>query len=470
MKILIYIPLDATTTLLDTGFSIEEIENMYNPGHLFDKVVVLSEKDKVENYGTLYFVKEKVENFPRIIYENRPVAIRANAGFYCSDIAVACKVRGIPLMISVHDPHSENISLSIKYADKIAYISNKVKKAIQEKTDISENKLMYLPRYIDLDLFKKRNDKKKFRELEKKYGTGKHVLHVGRKTEAKNLETTIRAFRYLPEEYTLIMLGLGDTKPYQKIVDDEHLRERIFFGDGIPHNELVEYYSWCDCMCTPSRWEGFGLVFIEAAACECAIVTSDIAPMNEYLSNGESAILVREFGNPKIIAEGIKKACSKTVEIENMRKNARQVAEKFSKKNADYIECENYNRLIRDGVDERAEEKLIEEYRKIKRDIIIYGAGANGKRFYDKLKQYERSPLFFVDQSEKKQGTVIEDTLIRSYEDMEKYHENTIVIVTPYCGKEDIISRLKEDQFEYMEMNWALLLLENDEVKYEKDW
>ena len=45
-------------------------------------------------------------------------------------------------------------------------------------------------------------------------------------------------------------------------------------------------------MCVPSRGEGFGIVFIEAAACGSVIVTSDIAPMNEFLTNGVNAIFV----------------------------------------------------------------------------------------------------------------------------------------------------------------------------------
>ena len=40
-------------------------------------------------------------------------------------------------------------------------------------------------------------------------------------------------------------------------------------------------------MCTPSKWEGFGLVFVEAAACGAKIITSDVPPMNEYFSNGK---------------------------------------------------------------------------------------------------------------------------------------------------------------------------------------
>ena len=67
------------------------------------------------------------------------------------------------------------------------------------------------------------------------------------------------------------------------------MSKRCFWIESVKNSELPVWYSWCDCFCVPSRWEGFGLVFIEAAACGSAIVTSDIAPMTEYFTNDKSA-------------------------------------------------------------------------------------------------------------------------------------------------------------------------------------
>lgn len=99
-------------------------------------------------------------------------------------------------------------------------------------------------------------------------------------------------------------------------------------------------------MCVPSRWEGFGIVFIEAASCEAAIVTSNIAPMNEYLENGKNAVLVDEYENPKEIADAVKLACEKTDEVKRMCKAARNVGLRFSKEKVDEMECDIYSRII----------------------------------------------------------------------------------------------------------------------------
>ena len=106
-------------------------------------------------------------------------------------------------------------------------------------------------------------------------------------------------------------IGLGDIEKYQAIAEMSGVGDRCFWVGAVKNTELPLWYSWCDCMCTPSRWEGFGIVFIEAAACGAAIVTSDIGPMNEYLTP-ESACLVEDFENPSALAVAIRRSCEDT--------------------------------------------------------------------------------------------------------------------------------------------------------------
>ncbi|MCM1263808.1 MAG: glycosyltransferase [Butyrivibrio sp.] len=126
------------------------------------------------------------------------------------------------------------------------------------------------------------------------------------------------------------------------------------------------YYSWCDCMCTPSRWEGFGYVFIEAAACESAIVTSDIGPMNEYLTNGKDSLLVAYYENPEKIAETCLKVCSNSKEVIEMKKAARQVGLRFEKSKVDKQEIEIYKKVI--GKD--SGNQYCFDLRKVKRTLL----------------------------------------------------------------------------------------------------
>ena len=268
MNKLVFIPLDGTDALLKTGFSMKQIEDEYNPGRYFDEVYVISTKDKADNYGTLKFIKAEISEIAGMIQQIKPVAVRANAGYFCCDIALACRVKGIPIMVSVHDASEERIRQSLIFADKLVCISDAVRDSVKKLINTGANQILTMPRYVDNNVFRKKYSENFFGELNRRFGKGKHIIHVGRKSYEKNIETTIEALVYLPEEYKLVQIGLGNADKYEKLAQELGVSERCFFIGGIPREELAFYYSWADCMCTPSRGEGFGLVFIEACACE----------------------------------------------------------------------------------------------------------------------------------------------------------------------------------------------------------
>jgi glycosyltransferase involved in cell wall biosynthesis len=102
-------------------------------------------------------------------------------------------------------------------------------------------------------------------------------------------------------------------------------------------------------MCTPSRWEGFGIIFIEAAACGAPIVTSDIAPMNEYLKDGQSACLVRDYGNPEALAAAIRRVCEDTVYRGKISAGAQIAAKPFARARVDEAEVAFYREAMEMG-------------------------------------------------------------------------------------------------------------------------
>lgn len=341
---------------IEKGQSYEYYEAYFNPGNYFDEVYVISPwKNRIQRFGCLYFIQANPIKYMHLIKKISPVVVRAYGGHHCADWASISKVKNIPVVVSVHDTNPEILYSSVKNADHVICMSMAVKEAVIKQLAIPGNRISVLPNRIDVKLFRYQEDDNFFEALNKKYGYGKHILHVGRKSEEKNLETVIRSLKYLPEEYKVIFCGQGDSSVYRGMAKDEDVSERCFFEEGVKRDQLPLYYSWCDCMCTPSKWEGFGMVFIEAAACECAIVTSDISPMNEYLSEGENAFLVQNYENPIAIADAIKNACANSKEVQRLKKNARKVGEKFEKREIDKREIEIYENVIKEGTIQKKE-------------------------------------------------------------------------------------------------------------------
>lgn len=356
MKKIVVFPSDPIQAYLDLGQTYEYYSDYFNPGRYFDEVYALSPWGNKERevHENVTYIKSKPKNFKKIISEIKPDVVRAYGGYHCADWLAMNMIEGIPTVVSVHDTNPDLIFDSIKYADNVVYMARCVQDAVRKKVDCSGKGEWVMGNRIDTSLFSYTLDDKLNAKLNERFGSGRHILHVGRKSEQKNLDTLIRALQYLPEDVSVIFVGRGNFDPYVKLAKELGVFGRIYNVDHVENIELPKWYSWCDCFCTPSRWEGFGFVFIEAASCQTPIVTSDIGPMNEYLHSGEDSILVKEYENPEEIAKAILYSFENRNEVDQMKKNARNVGLLFSKESVDAQEIAIYKAIIERGPRERA--------------------------------------------------------------------------------------------------------------------
>jgi 1,2-diacylglycerol 3-alpha-glucosyltransferase len=70
--------------------------------------------------------------------------------------------------------------------------------------------------------------------------------------------------------------------------------------DDLPEEEHLRLFASADACLAPSRWEGLGLHFFEAAALGVPVVTNDNPPMNEVVRDGVNGLLVS--GRPSEVA------------------------------------------------------------------------------------------------------------------------------------------------------------------------
>lgn len=462
MKKLVVIPSDSLKALIHAGWSFEQLSEYYNPQDFFDEVYCLFPYEETKIVGKINYIKAEPEQFKKIIKQIKPDVIRGYGGGWASIYANANRVKNIPIIISVHDVNPLLIDSSLRWADRVVCMSKAVKEAVMKITHIDENKISILPNRIDVQKFSKKEDEGFKKYLIKRYGEGKFILHVGRKAEQKNLDTVIKSMKYLPKEYKAVFLGAGDSEPYRILAKKLNVENRCFFEDSISSDKLPYYYSWCDCMCTPSRWEGFGFVFIEAAACECAIVTSDIAPMNEYLKDKENAILVKDYNDAKKISNEILEATQVNENTENMRKMARKMAIQFMKEKVDEMEVEIYKDIVNCG----ANNEIIKQINGLKKKkVILFGAGTNGRKILNCLE--EDKIAYFVDNDEKKTGKNIDGIKVISYEMLLKKHKDYMVVITPDDRKE-IEDLLLKDEIPYISSDLFLAINQLNLEDYHK--
>lgn len=363
MKKLIVYPSDPMKAYLEKGQTYEYYGNYFNPGGFFDEVYAISPwgDNNIEKHANVTYIKASPLKFKKIIKEIKPTVVRAYGGYHCADWLALSQTQEIPTVVSVHDTNLDLIYNSIKYADNIICMSQSVQDAVRAKIDCSEKGEYIMGNRIDINIFSQVSDTSYYCKLNERFGNGRHVLHVGRKSNQKNLDTLIRAIPLLPDDVSVIFVGRGDFGPYERLATEMGVQNRIFNVEQIDNFDLPKWYSWCDCFCTPSRWEGFGLVFIEAASCKSPIVTSDIGPMNEYLTNNKDAILVRDYENPLAIADALLRVLEKKVDVDCIKDEARKVGERFEKSIIDKKEIDIYKEIIDRGLRFRTEVPIWEK-------------------------------------------------------------------------------------------------------------
>lgn len=309
-KVLVVIPSNDIKSSEKRGFvEYKEYYDYFNPNSYFDYVFIISplESGFYKKYG-LYICEASPKTYNDIINIIKPKVIRAYGGFWATSFAIKhTENKSIPIITSIHDKRIELIYPSVLKSNYIFYTSHIIKDILLN-LGLKANNLLYLPDRINLDNFSKITEiDKKPTEIDKNYI---NILTVGRLSEEKNIDTVIKALQYLPANYRLIIIGKGDKKHYNNLATKLNVGSKIKWIESVENSKLKYYYSFADCFCLLSKSEGFGIVFIEAAACKIPIIASNINPINKHFKNGKDAVLINDYTNPKEVAKTIQEVLS----------------------------------------------------------------------------------------------------------------------------------------------------------------
>ena len=119
-------------------------------------------------------------------------------------------------------------------------------------------------------------------------GTSKKFLAVGRFSPLhKGFDLLIQAYALFAQdnkEWTLDIVGEGPEEPlYRKLIVENHLEDRITIHPFTNH--IQTYYSEAQVYVLSSRWEGFGLVIVEAMSHGLPVLSSDLPTSKEIMGD-----------------------------------------------------------------------------------------------------------------------------------------------------------------------------------------
>lgn len=119
-----------------------------------------------------------------------------------------------------------------------------------------------------------------------------NILFVGRFDPQKGLDVLLHAFNACQRQ-DLHLTIIGDNVVGGGIKIEKKNTDRITFLGWIPHDKLASYYSACDVVIMPSRWEAFGLVAIEAMKYGKAVIVSDRGALPELVEDGKNGFVFK---------------------------------------------------------------------------------------------------------------------------------------------------------------------------------
>lgn len=134
------------------------------------------------------------------------------------------------------------------------------------------------------------------------------LLYVGRYDARKGIETLLRAMPLI-EAATLEVQGTGDPGErarLEALTRELGAAERVTFG-AVTRAELPGRYRAADAVVFPSEWEEpFGLVPVEAMACDSPVAATGVGGSGEFCLDGENCVRFTA-GDPADLAAAVRR-------------------------------------------------------------------------------------------------------------------------------------------------------------------
>lgn len=271
---------------------------------------------------------------------------------------VISRIKNKPLVVTYHNDiigsgvanyiakfyNSTTLKLLLNKADKIIitqddYINSPHLQNYKEK-------ITTIPNGVDTDIFKptdssRNNNQIFFLSVLDKFHKYKGLDYL--------LESLIEVKKIIPD-VKLIVGGKGELLNFYKSKTEElGLKDNVEFKGFLTDEEVIKCYQESELFVLPSissLQEGFGIVVLEALACETPVISTTIVGVSDDVVDTESGIII-DPKNVEMLEKAIIKILSDKVLIKNMGKKGRDlVKEKYEWKKISEDIHELYEELL----------------------------------------------------------------------------------------------------------------------------
>jgi glycogen synthase len=203
---------------------------------------------------------------------------------------------------------------------------------------------------IDLDQYRKVDSTGAL----KRYGIDPakpYLLFVGRIARQKGFQHLVRAIQFMDRDFQIVLCAAAPDTPQlaeeMRIAVERAQAQRpgiIWIDEMVDQQTACEFYSHAAVFVCPSIYEPFGIINLEAMACETAVVATAVGGIKEVVIDGETGFLVplEQMKESPFEAIDPEKFARDIAERVNELMRDRQLRERFGKAGRKRVE-ENFS-------------------------------------------------------------------------------------------------------------------------------
>lgn len=226
--------------------------------------------------------------------------------------ALIARLANRPLWLQVHgieawSDRGETIRRAVSAATLVTSVSRHTRARLLAWTHIVPERVRVLPNTL-ADIYRPRT--RSIDLAERHHVEGRRIiLTVGRLASAeryKGHDRIIRALPRLRESFptiTYVIVGSGDDEArLRDLACSEGVTTLVVFTGTVSPDELPDYYAFSDVFAMPSTGEGFGIVFLEAAAAGLPVIGGNRDGSVDALADGAVGAAVDPLDSEALVA------------------------------------------------------------------------------------------------------------------------------------------------------------------------
>ena len=228
---------------------------------------------------------------------------------------------------------------ALEMADAIIAVSSETKSDVERLFAVDSTRVHVIHNGIDLNQYRKVDSTAAL----KRHGIDPnkpYLLFVGRITRQKGFQHLVRAIQFMDRDFQIVLCAAAPDTPgmaeeMRTAVERAKMQRPgiIWIDEMVDQKTACELYSHAAVFVCPSIYEPFGIINLEAMACETAVVASAVGGIKEVVVDGETGFLValEQMSESPFEATNPEKFARDLAARVNQLMSDRQLRERFGK-------------------------------------------------------------------------------------------------------------------------------------------